>query len=137
VSENVADLLLLLFLTATIAVIVIPFQLARIARALEHAAGISRPRPPPAPARIDVQSAGNGVFHVIVSEGQSLTTHEVTVGADDASRLARPGETPEDLVRRCFEFLLARGPKELILPSFDVRVVSEQFPEFEGEITGG
>ena len=34
----------------------------------------------------------------------------------------------------CFEFLLAREPKESILPSFEIPVIGRYFPEFEREI---
>ena len=41
---------------------------------------------------------------------------------------------PEELVKKSFEFLLAREPKEFILRSFNLRVISNYFPEYEGEI---
>jgi len=71
---------------------------------------------------------------VRVSEGASETTHEVTVSADDMQRLGSGHRSPDAFVRACFEFLLAREPKESILRSFDVSVISRYFPEFEREI---
>ena len=37
----------------------------------------------------------------------------------------------EELVRRSFEFLLEREPKESILSRFDLTVISRYFPEYE------
>jgi hypothetical protein len=37
-------------------------------------------------------------------------------------------------VRRSFEFLLEREPKESILARFDLSVISRYFPEYEDEI---
>jgi hypothetical protein len=37
-------------------------------------------------------------------------------------------------VRRSFEFLLEREPKESILASFDLTVIARYFPEYESEI---
>jgi len=41
----------------------------------------------------------------------------------------------EELVRRSFEFLLEREPKESILSEFDITVISRYFPGYEAEIT--
>jgi hypothetical protein len=38
-------------------------------------------------------------------------------------------------VRKSFLFLLEREPKESILRSFDLTVISRYFPEYEREIT--
>lgn len=40
----------------------------------------------------------------------------------------------EELIKKSFEFLLVREPKESILSSFNLRVISTYFPEFEEEI---
>lgn len=44
------------------------------------------------------------------------------------------GLTPEELVRKSFEFLLEREPKESILREFNLNVISKYFPEYEKEI---
>jgi hypothetical protein len=64
----------------------------------------------------------------------SSTSHEVRVGREDLARLAPGADHPVDLVRRSFEFLLAREPKESILLSFDLPVIGRYFPEYEREI---
>ena len=44
------------------------------------------------------------------------------------------GASPERLVSASFRFLLEREPKESILRSFDLMVISHYFPEYEREI---
>jgi hypothetical protein len=84
-------------------------------------------------AQITVRPAGEGRFAVRVEEGGSATEHDVTVSANDLERLGA-GRTPDAFVRDCFDFLLAREPKESILGSFDVSAIGRYFPEFELEI---
>ena len=74
------------------------------------------------------------VFDVRVSEGGDETTHRVTASDEDLERLGSGYESPETFIRACFEFLLQREPKESILSSFDVSVISSYFPEFEERI---
>jgi hypothetical protein len=77
------------------------------------------------------EAAGQLTLQVSVAEGGSRTQHLVTVKRQDLDRLAGPDERAEDLVRRCFEFLLEREPKESILSRFDLSVIGDYFPEFE------
>ena len=81
-----------------------------------------------------LQEGGPFRFEVTVTEGSGATTHRVTLDQSDFERLRRQDEGPERFVHRCIEFLLAREPKESILGSFDVSVISSYFPEFEAEI---
>jgi len=37
-------------------------------------------------------------------------------------------------IKKSFEFLLEREPKESILPRFNLRVINQYFPEFKEEI---
>jgi hypothetical protein len=73
-------------------------------------------------------------FRVRVAEGDSVTEHEVTVTDTDLHRLAAGYPSAQEFIRACFEFMLAREPKEQILRRFDVSVISRYFPEFEEEI---
>jgi hypothetical protein len=59
----------------------------------------------------------------------------VRVAESDLQRLGRHEETPEQLVTRTFEFLLAREPAEQILKSFELADVQRYFPDFEREIS--
>lgn len=63
----------------------------------------------------------------------TTTRHRVRVTKADLDRFA-PGATPEDLLRRSFEFLLEREPNTSILGSFDLPVINRYFPEYEREI---
>jgi hypothetical protein len=88
-------------------------------------------------AEIDVRSKDQGetrTFEVTVREGGSESRHEVTVSESDLMGLGAGYASGEEFVRACFEFLLAREPKEQILSSFDVTVISRYFPEFEEQI---
>ena len=85
-------------------------------------------------AEIVVDPAGEETYEVRVSEGGSESTHTVALTGDVYERLGRGHDSPESFVRACFEFLLAREPKESILSRFDIPVISRYFPEFEDEI---
>jgi hypothetical protein len=73
---------------------------------------------------------------VTVRDDRGSTAHDVTVSSDDATSLAAAtaGADVERLMYETFDFLLEREPKESILRSFDLSVVSQYFPEFEHEI---
>jgi hypothetical protein len=88
--------------------------------------------------RIDVERVSSAPlrFRVTVEERGGESRHDVTLDKADYERLKASTDSPEDFVRRCFDFLLAREPKESILRSFDVSIVSRYFPEFEREIAG-
>ncbi len=53
----------------------------------------------------------------------------------DLQRWGR-GQTPEELVRRSFEFLLHRESKESILREFDLSVIRRFFPDYDRAMTG-
>lgn len=83
------------------------------------------------------------VFEVMVGEGAAATVHSVTVPKayweelthSTGSRQASSGQagqvTPEELVRKSFEFLLQHEPKESILQEFELPVIQKYFPEYE------
>jgi hypothetical protein len=73
-------------------------------------------------------------FEVIVREGQGETRHHVTMSRRIYERLTAGEHTPERCLEAAFRFLLDREPKESILSSFDVTVISRYFPEFEREL---
>jgi hypothetical protein len=73
-------------------------------------------------------------FLVRVKEGDEVSSHVVTLSRADYERLGGNYRSPEEFVQACFEFLLAREPKEQILGTFDVSQISSYFPEFESEI---
>jgi hypothetical protein len=83
---------------------------------------------------IEVEAVAEGDYCVRVVEGASETAHRVTLKAEDCRRLGGGKTGPEELVRRSFEFLLEREPKEAILARFDLPIISRYFPEYESEI---
>lgn len=90
-------------------------------------------------AEIDVRSKeedGGWTLTVTVSEGGSRTQHRVKLTRDDYDRLTGGRVSAEELVRRSFEFLLEREPKESVLREFDLLVIGRYFPEYEREISG-
>jgi len=85
-------------------------------------------------AKIEVERAGEGDFRVRVIEGNTETSHRVTLKPEDYERLAKGKAEPRELVRQSFEFLLENEPKESILARFDLSVIGRYFPQFEREI---
>jgi hypothetical protein len=75
----------------------------------------------------------DGAYEVTVGEGASRTRHRVTARAGLIDRLT-PRVAPERAIEAAFRFLLAREPKEAILSTFDLGVISSYFPEFESKI---
>jgi hypothetical protein len=86
------------------------------------------------PAKIEVEKADASHFRVRVIEAGSESTHQVTLDPKDLARLAGAAVEPQELIRKSFQFLLEREPKESILSRFDLSVISRYFPEYEREI---
>ena len=90
-------------------------------------------------AEIEVTRAGETdlawMFDVTVREAAGHSTHRMTVTRADLADLRGEGADPERFVRDCFEFLLAREPKESIMSRFDVRDIARYFPEFRERIS--
>ena len=80
-------------------------------------------------AEVKVEKIGDVEFRVVVQEEGNETAHQVTL---DKSFADKSGLSPEEVVRRSFEFLLAREPKESIMPSFSIpTTILKFFPDFE------
>lgn len=72
---------------------------------------------------------------VQVSESNGQTRHTVTLSQQDFEQLTAGSETtPEELVRKSFEFLLERESKNQILRQFNLPAISRYFPEYPAEI---
>jgi hypothetical protein len=84
--------------------------------------------------KIEVEKIDATHFQVRVSEGGTASTHQVTLDPNYRAKLAGEEVQPEELIRKSFEFLLEREPKESILTRFDLTVISRYLPEYEGEI---
>lgn len=74
------------------------------------------------------------VFEVTVSNGEQ-TKHTVKLSKNYYEKLTSGSLSAEDLIRKSFDFLLARESKESILKTFDLQVISRYFPEYESEIS--
>lgn len=112
-------------------------------------------------ADVDVRVSPRGdgyVAHVTVRD-RATTRHTVRVSPEELARYGRAragggseayvdprampgsrsdpgGEDVADLVRRSFEFLLAREPNTSILGEFDLSVIERYFPEYAEVIHG-
>jgi len=73
-------------------------------------------------------------FTVQVQESNGTTEHRVKMSQTDYKRLTKKAVSPEECVRKSFEFLLEREPKESVLREFDLMKISYYFPEYPKEI---
>jgi hypothetical protein len=72
---------------------------------------------------------------VEIIEGDRRSRHNVRVHEEDLRRWGRTREQgPDELVRRAFDFLLAREPADRILKSFELSDVTRYFPDFDEEM---
>ena len=73
-------------------------------------------------------------FKVRVKEGKGETLHLVTMAHSVYMKLSDGQVTPDRCIQAAFAFLLDREPKESILSSFDITVISRYFPSFEKDL---
>ena len=67
----------------------------------------------------------------MIVEGNTTTTHKVTVTPSYYQKLTENQVTPEMLVETSFKFLLERESNTSILSRFDLPVIQRYFPEYE------
>ena len=72
-------------------------------------------------------------FLVTVSDKKGQSQHNVHVDKDFLLRIGQSSD-PEKVVKRSFEFLLEREPRESILQEFDITTISHYYPEFITEL---
>jgi hypothetical protein len=84
-------------------------------------------------ASITVTEVSGDEYLVAVADGHGSSQHRVTVSREEVAELGG-GVTAEELIRRSFEFLLEREPKESILSRFALPVIGHYFPEYPDEI---
>ena len=82
---------------------------------------------------ITVNTIDSTNFEVIV-EGNTTTTHKVTVTHSYYQKLTNNRVTPEMLVETSFKFLLERESNTSILSRFDLPIIERYFPEYEETI---
>jgi len=79
---------------------------------------------------ITVNTIDSTNFEVIV-EGNTTTTHRVTVTPSYYQKLTNNQVTPEMLVETSFKFLLERESNTSILRRFDLQIIERYFPEYK------
>lgn len=80
-------------------------------------------------AEVKVEKIGDEEFRVKVRGEGNETVHRVTLDKGFVDKL---GLSPEEVVRKSFVFLLAREPKESIMPSFSIPTsILKFFPDFK------
>lgn len=86
---------------------------------------------------IEIEKKNQDEFAVVV-EGKGDKTEHIVSLDDDYYQLLTQGKIgKEELIRKSFQFLLEREPKESILSKFNLKVIKRYFPEFEREVVKG
>ena len=83
---------------------------------------------------IKVSTIRENEYKVTVEQEGSSTTHTVTCDDKYYEKLTQRKIQKEELIKKSFEFLLQREPKESILRKFDLKVIGRYFPEYEKKI---
>ncbi len=83
---------------------------------------------------IEVERKTDKEFLVVVKEGDTKTEHTVSLDDDYYKSLSQGKISKEELIKKSFEFLLKREPKESILSKFNLKLINKYFSEFEREI---
>lgn len=84
-------------------------------------------------ARIHVAHVGGDEYEVEVRDDSGVSEHRVTAAPARVEELGG-GADAEALIEESFRFLLEREPKEAILSTFELSVISRYFPEYPDEI---
>lgn len=85
---------------------------------------------------VRVETTANGWQAHVTVRDRAQTRHSVRVSRAELERYGKPDEDAASLVRRSFEFLLAREPNTSILATFDLSVIERYFPEYPKVIRG-
>ncbi len=73
------------------------------------------------------------VFEVKVS-GNTTTIHTVRLSKPYWEQMTAGKLTPEELIKKSFDFLLKREPQESILETFHLPEIQNYFPEYEDKM---
>jgi len=80
---------------------------------------------------VSVRESGDAHVADVTVRGRTTTTHRIRVSRAERERYG--GGDVADLVRRSFEFLLARETNTSILREFDLSEIERYFPEYARE----
>jgi hypothetical protein len=81
---------------------------------------------------VSVREVGEGHAADVTVTDRATTQHQVRISRAEHERYG--GGDIEDLLKRSFEFLLAREPNTSILREFDLGTIERYFPEYANEI---
>ena len=81
---------------------------------------------------VKVRESGDGHVAEITVKDRETTTHRVRISRAERERYGATDVA--DLVKRSFEFLLAREPNTSILREFDLSTIERYYPEYPREI---
>jgi len=81
---------------------------------------------------VTVRESADGHVAEVTVQGPPVTTHRVRVSRAENERYG--GDDVAALVKRSFEFLLAREPNTSILREFDLSTIERYFPEYSSQI---
>lgn len=86
---------------------------------------------------VEIEKRSENEFAVVVEEKGDKTQYIISLDNDYYYLLTQGKISKEELIRKSFQFLLGREPKESILSKFNLKVIKSYFPEFEKEIVKG
>ena len=82
---------------------------------------------------IVIKKISENEFKITINSSSS-TTHNVTLTDEVFQNLTKGKVSKEDLLNFSFKFLLEREPNTSILSSFELKVISRYFPEYEQSV---
>lgn len=82
---------------------------------------------------ISIEKINENNFQVTI-DAVTKTVHDVTIPDGYYEKITDSRITPEELIRRSFEFLLKRENNTMIFRQFELPVISRYFPEYESMI---
>lgn len=83
---------------------------------------------------VHTRSAFPSARYEVIVENDLKTIHMVDLKESYYQSVCGGKIAPEDLIKKSFEFLLAREPNTSILQSFSLNEISSYFSEYESEI---
>lgn len=83
--------------------------------------------------KVEQKSESNGrwTFTVQIGQGKDITQHTITLSDSYYQKLCSGQIEPSELVRKSFEFLLRKEPRESILTQFDLPLIQHYFSDYE------
>jgi hypothetical protein len=81
---------------------------------------------------VSVHASGDGHVAEVIVHDRETTKHRVRISRAERERYG--GGDVADLVKRSFDFMLAREPNTSILREFDLSTIERYFPEYAREI---